>query len=236
MPVVFQSALPNGGPSDTEVSLKTGFATEEDDNTSPLKTALPIKKPASEALEWVSQVLIRTCRKELADNFNPLLIGELFWEQSSKWPGMSMDYVDKVSDVCTQFLKDLLLKKCPKDVHPRLWSSVLQDSVKRRYEAALHELELLQEDLESYPINYNHYYIDNITKTKIKRYEASLSRSIERATEHKHLEGCMSTHTSASIDIAAVINRLFRSTDRNMDKHSCEDTLDCLFSIYKVCP
>jgi len=147
---------------------------------------------------------------------------------------MSVDYVDKVADVCTQFLKDLLLKKCPKDIHPRLWSSVLQDSVKKRYEAALHELELLQEDLESYPINYNPSYIHNITKTKIKRYEASLSNSIEGATEHKHLEGCMSTHTSASIDIAAVINRLFRSTDHNMDKHSCEDALDCLFSIYKV--
>jgi hypothetical protein len=74
----------------------------------------------------------RTRGKELAGNFNPLLIGELFWEQSSKWPSMSMDYVDKVADVCTQFLKDLLLKKCPKDIHPRLWSSVLQDSVKKK--------------------------------------------------------------------------------------------------------
>jgi hypothetical protein len=107
--------------------------------------------------------------------------------------------------------------------------------VKKRYKAALYELKLLQEDLESYPINYNPFYIDNITKTKIKRYEASLSNSIEGATEHKHLEECMSTHTSVSIDIAAVINRLFQNTDHNIDKHSCEDTLDCLFSIYKVC-
>jgi hypothetical protein len=121
MPVVFQGALSNGGPLDKEVSLeKTGFAAEKDDNTSPRKAALSIKKTASEALEWVSHVLIRTRGKELAGNFNPLLIGELFWEQSSKWPGMSMDYVDKVADVCTQFLKDFLLKKCPKDIHPRL--------------------------------------------------------------------------------------------------------------------
>lgn len=91
MPVVFQGALPNGGPLDKEVSLKkTGFAAEEDDNTSPRMTPLPIQKTASEALEWVSQVLIRTRGKELAGNFNPLLIGELFWEQSSKWPSMSM--------------------------------------------------------------------------------------------------------------------------------------------------
>jgi GTPase SAR1 family protein len=238
MPMVFQGALPNGGPLDKEVSLKkTGFTAEEGDNTSSRKTAPPINKTASEALEWVSQVLIRTRGKELAGNFNPLLVGELFWEQSSKWPSMAMDYVDEIADVCTQFLKDLLLKKCPKDIHPRLWSSVLQDSVNKRYEAALHELELLREDLESYPINYNHYYIDNITKTKMKRYEASLSKSIEGATQHNPVPGCSSqSHTSASIDIAAAINRLFRSTDPNMDKRSCEDALDCLLSIYKVCP
>jgi hypothetical protein len=79
MPVVFQGALPNGGPLDKEAPLKkTGLATEEDDNTSPRKTALPINKTALEALEWVGQVLIRTRGKELAGNFNPLLIGELF--------------------------------------------------------------------------------------------------------------------------------------------------------------
>jgi hypothetical protein len=238
MPAVFQGAGPNGAPVEREVSLKKkGFADEEDDKTSPRKTALPINKTASEALEWVNQALTRTRGKELAGNFNPLLIGELFWEQSSKWPNMAVEYVDKAADVCTQFLKDLLVQKCPKDIHPRLWSSVLQDSVKNRYKAALREVERLEEDLKSYPINYNHYYIANVTKTKIKRYEASLSKSIDGATQHKPVPGCNSqSHTFASIDIAAVINKLFRSTDPNMDKHSCEDALDCLFSIYKVCP
>jgi hypothetical protein len=47
--------------------------------------------------------------------------------------------------------------------------------MKKRYEAALHELELLQEDLKSYLINYNPSYINNITKTKIKRYKASVT-------------------------------------------------------------
>jgi hypothetical protein len=109
--------------------------------------------------------------------------------------------------------------------------------VRTRYETAHHEVELLQEDLESYPINYNHYYVDNITKTKIRRYKTSLCTSIDRATLYKPVPGCNSqSHTSTSIDITAIINKLFRSTDPNLDKHGCEDPLDCLFSIYKVCP
>jgi len=33
-----------------------------------------------EALDWVGKVILRTRGRELAGNFNPLVIGELFWE------------------------------------------------------------------------------------------------------------------------------------------------------------
>ena len=36
------------------------------------------------AIDWVRRVLVRTRGKELPGNFNPLLISELFWKQSSK--------------------------------------------------------------------------------------------------------------------------------------------------------
>ncbi|KAI9659667.1 MAG: hypothetical protein M1829_006575 [Trizodia sp. TS-e1964] len=196
--------------------------------------AAPIKITKPEALEWVSQVLVRTRGKELAGNFNPLIVGELFWEQSSKWYKMAVNHLERVADQCTQFLKDLLLEKCPSDLKLRLWSSVFQDNVKRRLEDALLELKQINDDLKNYPINYNHYYTDTIKKQKAERYEKSLSKSIEASTIHTRLEGCHSNHTSASIDVAAAIDKVYLSTDPDMDKHSCEDALDCLFSIYKV--
>ena len=48
------------------------------------KGLIPAQVSNAEALQWVHQVLIRTRGRELPGNFNPLLIGELFWEQSSK--------------------------------------------------------------------------------------------------------------------------------------------------------
>jgi hypothetical protein len=109
--------------------------------------------------------------------------------------------------------------------------------MKKRYKAALYKLELLQENLENYPINYNYYYIDNITKIKIKKYKISLSKFIKEITQYNPVPNCNSqSHISINIDIAAVINKLFRSTDPNIDKHSCEDALNYLFSIYKIYP
>jgi hypothetical protein len=57
----------------------------------------------------MSQILIRIRGKELTDNFNLLFIDEFFWKQSSKWPNMAVNYMDKIADVYIQFLKDFLL-------------------------------------------------------------------------------------------------------------------------------
>ena len=45
----------------------------------------PIHWSEPRAIEWVRKTLVRIRGKELPGNFNPLLVGELFWEQSSKW-------------------------------------------------------------------------------------------------------------------------------------------------------
>ncbi len=50
-----------------------------------IEPAPPIHWSKPEAMDWVREVLVRTRGKELPGNFNPLLVGELFWEQSSKW-------------------------------------------------------------------------------------------------------------------------------------------------------
>ena len=87
----------------------------------------PIKTSKRDALKWVGQVLIRTRGKELVGNFNLLLIGELFWEQCSKWRRLAAEHVEQVADVCSRFLEIILRDKFPVDVRARLWSSYIQE-------------------------------------------------------------------------------------------------------------
>ena len=197
-------------------------------------TMVPTNMSYSKALEWVSQVLKRTRGRELPGNFNPLLVGELLWEQCSNWYQLAVDHVEEVSLVCSQFLAALLQEKCPKDIHSRLWSSVIQDTLKSRNEASVDELELIMKDVQSYPINYNHYYTDVIKQRRQARGKKALTECIKGATKHTHVAGCHSDHTSASIDVDQAVERYSQRIDPDMEKHSCEEALDCLFSIYKV--
>jgi len=66
------------------------------------KPVPPVHWSKSRAMDWVREVLVRTRGKELPGNFNPLLVGELFWEQSSKWQKMAEHHIEDVADVCSQ--------------------------------------------------------------------------------------------------------------------------------------
>ena len=186
------------------------------------------------AMDWVRRVLVRTRGKELPGNFNPLLIGELFWEQSSKWQRMAEHHVADIADVCTRFLDALLREKCPKDVHIRLWSSKLEDALTSRFDSSAREIEKIMEDIKSYPITYNHYYTDTIKKRRREREEKCLANCIDNATQHILLPGCSSNHTSAQVDSGRAVREYSDAVDPDMENHTCEEALDCLYSIYKV--
>lgn len=161
----------------------------------------PVRISRSQAFKWVGQVLTRTRGRELVGNFNPLLVGALFREQSSHWQKLAASHVQRVAQNCTTFLQTLLQDRCPKDVHSRLWVSQIQDVLDTRKAAAMRELESLIEEIQSYPINYNHYYTDTIENRRRARDRASLSNSVESATNHDLLPGRRSNHTTTTIDI-----------------------------------
>ena len=205
------------------------------------KTIIPIPNPGiptkvthSQALKWVSQVLIRTRGQELAGNFNPLLVGELFWEQSSNWSRFAADHVENVAQVSQQFLDILLRERCPKDILSRLWSFQIRDALKDRKEASMRELELIMEDVRSYPMNYNHYYTDMISARRQARNKKSLEKCIAEATSEISNKNWDEKKTSTNIDVEQAIEKYTKRPNPNMKNFSCEEALDCLFSIYKV--
>lgn len=195
----------------------------------------PTKMSKREALEWVRQVLIRTRGRELVGNFNPLLVGELFWEQCSNWNRLAVHFLDDVDEVCDRFLAILLADKCPEDIVSRLHASLIRDALRERKDQALQELRHIIEDTRYYPINYNHYYTDTLYNRRLERNKASLANCIGNATTNQVLKGCNSNeHTTASVNIEKAVNAYSKSNDPNMENVSCEEALDCLFAIYKV--
>lgn len=74
-----------------------------------------------EAMVWVGRKLQRARGTELIGNFNPQVIGELFWEQSEPWEAMAKAHVEKISKSCEMFLTDLVSSITTEKLQRRIW-------------------------------------------------------------------------------------------------------------------
>ncbi len=200
-------------------------------NRSLSKPTSPQTLSKTEALAWASRVLVRTRGRELVGNFNPLLVGELFWDQCSNWQGLARQYLDSVEGICSKFLNIILEDKCPKDIVSRLRHSLVQDALKARYDSAFEELGRIMEDNKGYPINYNHYYTETINERRQERQKASLAQCIEDATTRENQDPFA---PCTSIDVDQAVEAYSKGIDPDMENFSCEEALDCAFAIYEV--
>ncbi|KUJ18596.1 dynamin family protein-like protein [Mollisia scopiformis] len=194
-----------------------------------------------DSVAWIGKVLKRTRGRELVGNFNPLLIGALFWEQSSGWEKYASSHLELVSSICRRFLKKLLHDTCPQDVETRLWALRIEPELKKRHQSAVKELNMLLDELKEYPINYNHYYTDSIAKRRQQRQQVILEKAMKDASSSQTGGKVFNDNTGVwerpeiqVVDTAAAIANFTSASQPDMNEFACEEVLDCLFAIYKV--
>jgi hypothetical protein len=201
-----------------------------DDDTDPDQ---PIHQTRAQMLDWVAEFLARCRGKEPVGNFNPLVIRELYWEQSSKWETLRKEHIKQVATVCRTFFNTLLKEKCPQDVRSRLTSKI-NSTLRARREAALQELQKMIKDNHKYPAAYSRSYADSAQKSHNDRIQSVLTDSIYKATSSLINPRCHSDHTSDRVDIAAAVTNYTDEINRGLGQHSCEEALDYLLAMYKV--
>ncbi|KAF5493180.1 Interferon-induced GTP-binding protein Mx1 [Colletotrichum fructicola] len=210
----------------------------DENHTATSASPKPLSK--KESVAWVQKMLLRSRGTELIGNFNPHLIGELFWEQSQPWENLASSHIEQVSQLCKNFLTNLLEQKAPKELQGRIWASMIQDMLKQRKQAAYDELVNLINDIKEFPINYNHYYTDIIEQRRQERLKTRLESSFPGNIAHvSHMNCSRGLHYDKfdpEIELSKVISACVKSnaTTVDMDKFSGEEALDCLRAIYKV--
>lgn len=103
-------------------------------------------------------------------------------------------------------------------------------ALKTRLKAALDELDKLLQDRKDFPINYNHYYTDTVHKKRQDRIQSQIETQVDGAFSNN-----MVRKERAHDIVKESISIWSQSVTADMEAFSCEEALDCLLAIYKVC-
>lgn len=113
------------------------------------------------------------------------------------------------------------------------------DEMKARKRMALQELARLIKDKNSVPINYNHYYTENVHKSRGKRLGDQLEKHVPDPGQVVRSQcnlGSHYYHNDTKVELGRVISKWSDAVSADMEDFSCEEALDCLKAIYKVTP
>lgn len=183
-----------------------------------------------DAVKWVMEVLVRSRGRELPGTFNPLLMSQLFWEQSEHWASLAAAHVDLVDAVCSDVSRAAITSITFEDVSERLRAMRMDHALQTRHANAKEELRKLIEDKQRHPITYDPAFTASVQDYRTKKHSAIAEQLIDTAKSKRE-----DPHTENSDVPADALRQHFQSTAQpDMDNTSAEDALDSQLAYYKV--
>ena len=194
-----------------------------------------------DALDWVLQILQRTRGRELPGNFNPLIIGHLFQEQSEPWQQIALDHVHQVAKTCSRFVEAVLNHVAAPEARERLLDMRVKPGLTKALREATAELERVMKDKTRHPITYNHYYTTTIQKLRQAREGRLIEEKAQKARvevssqdNHKGWTSDGSSYKKTFIDPSILGKSLDTGFEIDMDRFSAAEALDGQAAFYKV--
>ena len=191
-----------------------------------------------EFLNHIEQLMHRTRGRELPGTFNPMIVAELFREQSQPWEEIARRHVEKVWDATCKFLA-LVIAYLADSSTSTILQRVVFEPAMRTVLGQLRDKtsELLKPHQSGHPITYNHYFTETLQAVRRERLgmrmdPTYLIKEIFHIDEDSTLEN--NHRLNSYYNLKDFADRLKDHYEPDMDRFAAKEAHDCLDAYYKV--
>ena len=185
-------------------------------------------------IDEIKELLIVTRGRELPGMFNPLIVGDMFFEQSQPWEQLARQHLRDVWQATRSFLELLISHLADEKTSEALLGHVIDPVMDQRLSKMNGKLrELLTPYQKGHPITYNHYFTETIQKVKEKRREAEIVHRLRIFLGRKE-NAAVENVKVKNAKVPDLLSALASSTEADMDRYACSEILDCMEAFYKV--
>lgn len=186
----------------------------------------------SRYIKHVQKHMRVTRGRELPGTFNPLIIGDLFYEQSKPWKRL-------VNLCCESILA--AIKLCIESVISHTADELTKDGLLREIinpAMANHQerlektiAEIMRPHLAGHPMTYNQHFTKTIQKARQEHAKKDQAKRLRNFFGKPGKDDL--------VNFPFVMNNLLETLSRqcpeNIEEFSCSEATDCMLAYYKVC-
>lgn len=206
---------------------------ESKDTSHISRTVIPITR--DKFIDHIQPLMKRTKGRELPGTFNPMIVSDLFLEQSAPWEAIARGHVDKVWKAAREFLSHAAAYIADVATSKALFQTIFEPALDRLLKNLKEKTtELLTPHQKCHPITYDHYFTENLQKLRNERNQNEYSEIVQNFFGVTALE--MSHYGNRNYDLSQLVTALVQRTEPDMNRFACSEALDCMMAYYKVEP
>ena len=196
------------------------------------KDQIPITRV--QFIDHIQQLMKRTKGRELPGAFNPMIVSDLFLEQSTLWEGIVRSHVDKVWKAVREFLTHVAAYIADTTTYKAISQKIFEPALDQLLKT-LHDktTELLLPHQKSHPITYNHYLTETYQRLRSERQMTEYTEIVRNFfnASSSDIHHCCGGN---AYDIRGLVNSLVQRTELDMNRLACSEALDYMDAYYKV--
>ncbi|KAH6866866.1 dynamin family protein-like protein [Alternaria rosae] len=190
----------------------------------------PTKLTRQEAIKWVKKTLERSRGYELPGTFQPMLISQLFWEQSQPWEHIASQHVGTIASACKEFIDTVLQAAAPSEFKDRVSTLYVDSALTQALTGAKEELHKILKDKDRHPTTYNHYFTTTVQKMRQRKHQKIIKKA-SKASEVS-IYDC-EDKLRKYVDPGKLTEAMDKAIEPDMDVFSSQDALDTERAFYK---
>lgn len=186
----------------------------------------------TEYLDHIQDLMRKTRGRELPGTFNPMIVVDLFYEQSRPWKDITQKHVRKVWHAAKEFLDLTLGHVADAETSKSIWRHIFEPALKHLLNALKEKTEELLTPLQAgHPITYSQDFVQKLQRLRNERAREECEEIIEKFFEIESLD---SVRVKPAKDLRPLVDALSKRKELDVERSACSEALDCMHAYYEV--
>ncbi|KAL2173766.1 P-loop containing nucleoside triphosphate hydrolase protein [Thermothelomyces heterothallicus CBS 202.75] len=186
-----------------------------------------------EFVDHIDMLMRRTRGRELPGTFHPMIVVDLFREQSRPWEAIVRHHVEKVWEAASRFVGLVAAHTADPSTTKALRRFVIDPAMgKIMDEMRAKTTELLNQHKGGHPITYNDEFTEALQKVRDARRNRNDPAEILR--QFFNLPSLGGDRLSGYYDLNSLAESLAKFRERDPRRFAANEALDCLNAYYQV--
>lgn len=186
-------------------------------------------------IDHVQYLMPRTRARELPGTFNPMIVADLFKEQSQPWERLAHEHIKAVWRAISDFLEHATKHIADEATSGALFEIIFKPALKRLLLDLNNKAEeLLKPHQSSHPITYSNNFVATLEDIRQKRHREEIAGVVRFYFKIPATQTTWTSGANSTYDLDRLVNGLANRAEPDITRFACSEALDYMHAYYKV--